>query len=138
MARADFTAIYDGLNDERYVDTLIGNTGATFSQTDRDAFVDVLGTGALTREDVLRLIVENDAFFNSEYNAAFVEMQYFGYLRRNPQDPPNTDLSRLQLLAEQAERIRRRASAARKWSRRFSSPASIANASAHPERRGTI
>jgi hypothetical protein len=25
--------------------------------------------------------------------AAFVEMQYFGYLRRNPQDPPNTDLS---------------------------------------------
>ena len=93
MARADFTAIYDGLNDERYVDTLIGNTGATFSQTDRDAFVDVLGTGALTREDVLRLIVENDAFFNSEYNAAFVEMQYFGYLRRNPQDPPNTDLS---------------------------------------------
>ncbi len=93
MARVAFVSIYDSLDDVQYVDTLIGNTGATFTETDRDALVDVLGTGALTRAQVLRLIVENEAFFHSEYNAAFVEMQYFGYLRRNPQDPPNTDLS---------------------------------------------
>lgn len=91
--RVAFALIYDSLTEAQFVDTLIGNTGATFSETDRDALVDVLSTGALTRAQVLRLIVENEAFATSEYNAAFVEMQYFGYLRRNPQDPPNTDLS---------------------------------------------
>ena len=91
--RVGFTSVYDSLNDAEFVDTLIANTAATFSEVDRDSFVDVLNTGALTRAQVLRLIVENEAFATSEYNAAFVEMQYFGYLRRNPQDPPNTDLS---------------------------------------------
>jgi len=72
---------------------LIANTGVTFTPTDRNAFIDVLNNSAMTRAQVLRLIAEDQAFFNAEYNAAFVEMQYFGYLRRNPQDPPNTDLS---------------------------------------------
>ena len=92
IARPLFTSTYGSLNDAQFVDTLIGNTGAPFTETDRDALVDVLNTGALTRAQVLRLIVENEAFAASEYNAAFVEMQYFGYLRRNPQDPPNTNL----------------------------------------------
>ncbi|HEY8187952.1 MAG TPA: DUF4214 domain-containing protein [Pyrinomonadaceae bacterium] len=47
----------------------------------------------MTRAQVLRLIAENEAFSKSEFNAAFVEMQYFGYLGRNPQDPPDNDLS---------------------------------------------
>jgi hypothetical protein len=93
ISRVGFALVYDSLPDVQFVDTLIGNTGATFTETDRDALVDVLNTGALTRAQVLRLIVENEAFATLEYNAAFVEMQYFGYLRRNPQDPPNTDLS---------------------------------------------
>jgi hypothetical protein len=42
---------------------------------------------------VLRIVAENQSFYNNEYNAAFVEMQYFGYLRRNPQDAPDNDLS---------------------------------------------
>lgn len=92
-ARAAFTSIYDGMNDAQYVDTLIANTEATFTETDRDAFVDVLSNGAMTRAQVLRIIAENEAFYNTEYNAAFVEMQYFGYLRRNPQDAPDNDLS---------------------------------------------
>ena len=93
VTRAAFASIHDGLNNSQYVDTLIGNTGATFTQIDRDALVDVLSNQVLTRAQVLRLLVENQAFFDAEYNAAFVEMQYFGYLRRNPQDPPNTDLA---------------------------------------------
>jgi hypothetical protein len=93
VMRAPFASLFDGASNAQYVDALIANTGATFSQTDRDAFVDVLDNQALTRVQVLRLIVEDQGFFAAEYNAAFVEMQYFGYLRRNPQDPPNTDLS---------------------------------------------
>lgn len=92
ITRSAFTSVYDALNNGEFVDTLIANTGAVFSPIDRDAFVDVLNTQALTRQQVLRLIAENDAFYNSEYNTAFVEMQYFGYLRRNPEDAPNTNL----------------------------------------------
>ena len=93
VTRVAFTSIYDGLSNEQYVDTLIANTGATFTQTDRDALVDVLNSHVMTRAEILRLIAENQVFYEAEYNAAFVEIQYFGYLRRNPQDPPNTDLS---------------------------------------------
>jgi subtilisin family serine protease len=93
VTRPAFTSIYNGLSNGEYVDTLIANTGVTFTPTDRNAFIDVLNNNAMTRAQILRLIAEDQAFFNAEYNAAFVEMQYFGYLRRNPQDPPNTDLS---------------------------------------------
>ncbi len=93
VTRPAFTAIYSGLNNAQYVDTLIVNTGATLSSTDRDALVDVLENSAMTRVQVLRLIAENEAFDNAEYSAAFVEMQYFGYLRRNPQDPPDNNLN---------------------------------------------
>jgi len=41
---------------------------------------------------VLRSVAENDALQKREFNRAFVLMQYFGYLRRNPDDPPDGDL----------------------------------------------
>ncbi len=47
----------------------------------------------MARAHVLRTIAENQAFYDAEYNAAFVEIQYFGYLRRNPQDPPDNNLN---------------------------------------------
>lgn len=93
VTRAAFMSLYDSMSNTQYVDALIANTGANISPTDRNALVDLLNSQTRTRAQVLRLVVENQAFFHSEYNAAFVEMQYFGYLRRNPQDPPNTDLS---------------------------------------------
>jgi hypothetical protein len=71
---------------------LIANTGAGFTKTDRDALVDVLANHSLTRAQVLRTIAETQSFYDKEYNAAFVEMQYFGYLRRNPQDAPDNNL----------------------------------------------
>ncbi|HEV7797674.1 MAG TPA: DUF4214 domain-containing protein [Pyrinomonadaceae bacterium] len=92
VARAEFASLYDEMNDAQYVDALIENTGTSFTETDRDALVDVLNNQAMTRAQVLRVIAESQAFCDAEYNAAFVEMQYFGYLRRNPQDAPDNDL----------------------------------------------
>ena len=40
----------------------------------------------------MREIAENSQFREQEKNPAFVQMQYFGYLRRNPQDPPEETL----------------------------------------------
>jgi hypothetical protein len=37
-----------------------------------------------SRALVLRDAIESAAFVDKEYNAAFVLMQYFGYLRRDP------------------------------------------------------
>jgi len=46
-----------------------------------------------TRAGVLREIAENDRFKAAELNRAFVLMEYFGYLRRDPDAAPNTDFS---------------------------------------------
>ena len=40
---------------------------------------------------MLTKIVENQKFYGKEFNRAFVLMQYFGYLRRNPDDAPDTN-----------------------------------------------
>ena len=40
---------------------------------------------------MLRKIAEHPTFVSNEFNRAFVLMQYFGYLRRNPNDLPNTN-----------------------------------------------
>jgi hypothetical protein len=38
----------------------------------------------MTRAQVLRAIAESQQFSNLEFNRAFVTMEYFGYLRRDP------------------------------------------------------
>lgn len=93
VSQTTFKAIYDSLSNADYVNSLITNTGATFSQTDREAAVNALNSGSKTRGQVLHDIADNQAFYNSEYNSAFVEMQYFGYLRRNPQGAPDNNLN---------------------------------------------
>ena len=42
---------------------------------------------------MLRAIAEDPGFASAEFNRAFVLMQYFGYLRRNPYDPQDSDYS---------------------------------------------
>jgi len=61
------------------------------SQTDHDNLVTALTNGTMTRAQVLRFVAEYPTLNNSEKNRAFVLMQYFGYLRRNPNDPPDAD-----------------------------------------------
>jgi hypothetical protein len=50
-----------------------------------------LSSGAKNRAQVLRAIAEDSDLARSESNKAFVLMQYFGYLGRNPSDLPDTD-----------------------------------------------
>jgi len=40
-------------------------------------------------------VAEHPEFTRRETNRAFVLMQYFGYLRRAPNDPPDSDFSGL-------------------------------------------
>jgi len=83
VQRSDFQARYAGLTNEQYVDTLISNTGATITAAERDDLVQDLVNGN-SRADVLAKLVENPTFTRAEFNSAFVLMQYFGYLGRDP------------------------------------------------------
>ncbi len=49
----------------------------------RDSLVAGLNGSTLTRAQVLRAIAESDELNTREFNAAFVAMEYFGYLRRD-------------------------------------------------------
>ena len=59
----------------------------------RDVLGDALTQGTITRAEALRLIVEDAEFKIAQLNRAFVLMEYFGYLRRNPDDPPDNSLA---------------------------------------------
>ncbi|HEV7745972.1 MAG TPA: DUF4214 domain-containing protein [Pyrinomonadaceae bacterium] len=84
--RAAFRGVYDNLTDEVYVDTLIANTGVSYSQSEREALVNGLSSGTLTRATVLRQVAENERFISAKFTEAFVMMEYFGYLRRDPDE----------------------------------------------------
>ncbi|HEY6802618.1 MAG TPA: DUF4214 domain-containing protein [Pyrinomonadaceae bacterium] len=73
------------------VDKLNANAGNPLSQVERDALVNSYQNNDQSRIQVLRAIVEHPNFVASESNRAFVLMQYFGYLLRNPQHPPDED-----------------------------------------------
>ncbi|HEX8476422.1 MAG TPA: TIGR03118 family protein [Pyrinomonadaceae bacterium] len=59
----------------------------------RDSLVAGLNDHTETRATVLRKVAEAEEIKQREFNAAFVLMQYFGYLRRNPDDPPDNSLA---------------------------------------------
>lgn len=58
-----------------------------------DMIIRSLDAGVITRAQALQLIAESDYFRMNEFNRAFVLMEYFGYLRRNPDDPPDNNLT---------------------------------------------
>jgi hypothetical protein len=74
-----------------FVDKLNSNAGAPLSSAERDQLISDLATGMKTRAQVLRAVAEDPDLVNAEFNRAFVLMQYFGYLRRNPNDAPDTN-----------------------------------------------
>lgn len=93
VQRTEFVARYPGtLTPAQFVDGLNSNTGGALTAGERDALVADLSSGAKTRAEVLRAVAENSEVNRREVNGAFVLMQYFGYLRRNPNDPPETGL----------------------------------------------
>jgi hypothetical protein len=86
VERPAFRAVYDGLANDAFVDMLISHTGVSYSQSERATLVNGLSSGALSRAAALRQIVENEGFVAAKRNQAFVMMQYFGYLRRDPDE----------------------------------------------------
>jgi hypothetical protein len=99
VTRTDFLAIYGGLNNTQYVDRLFQTTGVTPTAGERQALIDGLNLATETRASVLFKVVDGTtattggvlvfntnygkAFYDNHFNAAFVQMEYFGYLQRD-------------------------------------------------------
>ena len=76
-----------------FVHTLNLNAGSPMTAGEETQEVAALTVGSKTRARVLRDIAEHPNLARAETSRAFVLMQFFGYLRRNPNDPPDRDHS---------------------------------------------
>ena len=96
--RAEFKALYGGMTNAQYVSALLGryqltqvttpdpqqpDTGGKVTLTAAH-LTDRLNANTLSRAQVFRAVADSDAVGASEFNNAFVGMQYYGYLRRKP------------------------------------------------------
>jgi hypothetical protein len=77
---------------EQFVNALNANAGNVLSDTERANLVAELTADntAAGRASVLRKVAEDTDLASAEKNRAFVLMQFFGYMRRNPNDLPDT------------------------------------------------
>ncbi len=90
VQRKSFTDVFpDSWTAAQFVDKLNANAGNPLSSVERDQLVN----SGMTRAQMLRVVAETQNLVSAESNRAFVLMQYFGYLRRNPNDAPDSDYS---------------------------------------------
>ena len=96
VQRADFlAALPNSLTADQFVTQLDANAGGVLSAAEKANLVATLGATPADfakRASVLRSVAEDQDLRDAEKNKAFVLMQYFGYLRRNPNDPPESGL----------------------------------------------
>lgn len=93
MQRAEFIARYpEAMTAENYVAALLATAGLSQTGAEKQAALAAYGSGGTEgRAGALRSIAESKVMFTKEFNPAFVLMQYFGYLRRNPNEGQDSE-----------------------------------------------
>ena len=96
VQRAAFQAAHGGQDANTFVDSLFANVGVTPTGAERNAAVAAFngaGGGAAGQAAALRSVAESGSVTSKTLNEAFVLMQYFGYLQRDPDAAPETNLN---------------------------------------------
>jgi hypothetical protein len=88
---AEFRARYGGLDDAQFVARLYENAGLAADTSERAALVGALADGSATRADVMLELASDPRLVERERNRSLLLLHYFGFLRRNPDDPPDHD-----------------------------------------------
>lgn len=91
MQRAEIQALYPAaptMTNAQFVQRLLDTAGVTISN--QSQLVTDLNNQTKTRAQVLRIIAESPEVNAKFYKQAFVTMEYFGYLRRDPEDCHNS------------------------------------------------
>jgi hypothetical protein len=95
VQRADFRTLFpNSMSAQQFVDQLNANAGGVLTPSDISTLAAILGASPsdfAKRAQVLRSVTDDSHLRSAEFNRAFVLMQYFGYLRRNPDDAPDTN-----------------------------------------------
>jgi Tol biopolymer transport system component len=92
VTRPQFRFEFDQLTDAQFVERLAQNADFGMFPETRNAYVVFLTDHRMTRAQVLRAIAEDADFSRKESAPAFVLMQYFGYLQRNPDEGRDANL----------------------------------------------
>jgi hypothetical protein len=103
ISRTEFANIYAQKTNAEFIDDLLRNAGLNWSAETRHDLLHALDSGQVTRASALSQVVADKDFAAREYNTAYVLMHFFGYLRRNPDDPPDTDLRGLSFWRERLD-----------------------------------
>jgi uncharacterized delta-60 repeat protein len=97
VQRARFVSAFPAsMTTDEFVAKLDENAGGVLSTDERAQLVASLGAtpaDAAKRAAAVRQVAEHAQLRQREFNRAFVLMQYYGYLRRDPDAAPNTDFS---------------------------------------------
>ncbi len=97
VERSRFTMAYPtSMSPAAFVSKLAINAGSFISTGELVAAINLFSGATDTsnvsaRAKALRQITENQDFSKAEFNRAFVLLEFFGYLRRNPQEMKDTD-----------------------------------------------
>ena len=87
VARDSFKQVYPlAMSADEFVNKLFDTAQLTPFADERQQQIDAMINHGKSRAEVLRAVIEIQAFKNREFNPAFVLMQYFGYLRRDPEE----------------------------------------------------
>jgi len=93
VQRALFQTAHGGQPAANYVSSLFTNAGVSPTPAETNAATTAFGSGGdAGRAAALRSVAESASVAAKLNNEAFVLMQYFGYLQRNPYDPPESTL----------------------------------------------
>jgi hypothetical protein len=92
VQRPAFRERFGSLSDDQYVRALFLNAGVQANESEINDLVRGLAEGRETRATVLRHVADDATFTHKEQNPAFVLMQYFGYLHRNPDEGADNNL----------------------------------------------
>jgi len=95
VQRPDFVSAFPpGMSPSDFVMQLNTRAGGVLSPAEQTNLINMFAgsTADLNkRAQVLRAVADDTDLRNAEFNKAFVLMQYFGYLRRNPNEAPDTN-----------------------------------------------
>jgi hypothetical protein len=106
VTRMTFKDRFDGLTDVQYVLALAANAELNLSDRERSDLATDLAAGRETRASLLLRISAHPHLSARDYNRAYLLCHYFAYLRRNPDDPPDHDLSGYNFWLAQLDRTR--------------------------------
>jgi hypothetical protein len=84
---------FQQLDNRTFVARLVRNTNVPFYDWEQDRLIAGLDSGRQSRVEVLLKVANDDRLIEMQKDRSLLLLYYFAYLRRNPNDPPDHNLT---------------------------------------------